>query len=173
VAVGTVMDEACAGTMVAGKNSAAAADTLIQPYAGQSMVDIYPGGPVLTVTLPKGRPHYILVVQAMIKAFGNTCKPTCEDGKYDGYVSVNGVYAQPDDTGVSGNAIPSQLFSDDIPGQSFAPDSGTVWLDIDSAEAAHPGAFVGNALTVTLGLWDVNGNLNDINVSLVVTQQKK
>jgi hypothetical protein len=52
--------------------------------------------------------------------------------------------------------------------------TGTWWLDIDAAEAAHPGMFVGKALTITLMGAELTGNGDiDLEATLTARVQKK
>ena len=52
--------------------------------------------------------------------------------------------------------------------------TGTWWLDLDTAEAAHPGMFIGKALTITLMGAETTGNGDSaLSATLTARVQKK
>lgn len=145
-----------------GKNSAFEASTA-------TPLTVY--GSKLTATIAKGKKKTVLAIEA-----GYT------DGPYSPIygvralgigVTVNGVPVQPNPAAAEQNVIDCGL-TDSPPATCGVV--GTFWFDIDAAELANPGMFVGQPLTVILSAGDVSGGLfpaNPMDASLSVRVQKK
>lgn len=145
-----------------GKNSAFEAST------GEALT-VY--GSKLTATIAKGKKKTVLAIEA-----GFT------DGPYSPIygvrvlgigVAVNGVPVQPNPAAAEQNVIDCGL-TDTPPATCGVV--GTFWFDIDAAELANPGMFVGQPLTVILSAGDVSGGpfpANPMDASLSVRVQKE
>jgi hypothetical protein len=94
--------------------------------------------PLLTATIVKGKKKNVLVVEATLST-GSSPSSSYLYLRTD----VNGWEIEPLDGGGS-----SQVLTD----CNGTPCTLTAawWLDLDAAEAAHPGVFIGQPLTVTL-----------------------
>ena len=87
--------------------------------------------------------------------------------------TINGIVVEPKDAGGPHTA---QINCSGISGSytNFCTTTGTFWLDIDAAEAAHPGMFIGKALTITLMGEEFTGNGdNGLGATLTARVQKK
>lgn len=146
-----------ADASVSGTNSAAASIT------DQTPLGNWPTDPLndtlLTATIGRGKARRMLFIQGSLGYNGT-------DGFVIGVVpTVNGIGVEP--------FARSVAYCTD---QLCDTASGSWWLDIDAAEAAHPGMFVGQPLLVRLiggeisASIDVNGLWN---ASLSVQMTKK
>lgn len=145
-----------------GKNSAFEASTgnVLTNYASK-----------LTATIAKGKKKTVLAIDA-----GYT------DGPYSPIygvralgigVTVNGVAVQPNPAATEQHVIDCGL--GDTPPATCSV-VGTFWFDIDAAELANPGVFVGQPLTVVLSAGHVGAGPpppNPMDASLSVRVQKK
>ena len=95
---------------------------------------------LLTGTLARGKPHRALVVHGLLTSIG---------AGENAYIlpRVNDVAFNPADD--FGNGSGSGV---NCPSTSTitCSASGTWWLDLDAAEAAHPGTFIGQPLVIEL-----------------------
>ena len=92
--------------------------------------------PLLTATIVKGKKKNVLVVEAMLST-GASLSSSYLYLRTD----VNGYEIEP----LSGGS--SQVRTDC---NGFCTLTAAWWLDLDAAEAAHPGVFINQPLTVTL-----------------------
>jgi hypothetical protein len=127
--------------------------------------------PKLTATIEKGKKRTVLAIEA-----GYT------DGPYAPIygvrslglgVTVNGVAIQPNPASAQQNVIDCGL-TDTAPAACTIV--GTFWLDIDAAEAANPGVFVGQPLSIVMSAGHVGGGpppANPMDATLTVRVQKK
>jgi hypothetical protein len=119
-----------------GKNSAFEAST------GNPLV-VY--GSQLTATIAKGKKKTVLAIEA-----GYTDGPYSPVGGVRALgmgVTVNGIAVQPNPASPEQHVIDCGL-TDSPPATCTLV--GTFWLDIDAAELANPGVFVGQPLSVVL-----------------------
>lgn len=101
-------------------------------------------GVQLSGTISKGREHHVLLVQVTFDTVAITlgCPPTSIDIEPP---EVNDVLLKPDDAGYVSARASCDAFG-------LCPTiTGTYWLDLDEAEAAHPETFIGKPLNVTSG----------------------
>ena len=98
--------------------------------------------PLVTGVIQKGKARSLLVVEGKMTLFGTA-------NTADIVPRVNGVVLEP------GPAWGDLKFS----GASSITISGSWFLDVDAAEAANPGQFVGKALTVELLGENDSGNV--------------
>jgi len=166
-AIGLVLGLATSGVAATystspGKNSAFEASTaeVLTTYASK-----------LTATIVKGKKKTVLAIEA-----------SYTDGPYSPIygvrvlglgVTVNGVAVQPNPASPEQHVIDCGL-SDTPPATCTVV--GTFWFDLDAAELANPGVFVGQPLTVVmsaghLGAGPPPANLMDSSLSVRV--QKK
>ena len=127
-------------------------------------------GTVLTAYIAKGIAHRLLAVESTIAATGNQSMPL----SFSGTVHVNGVRMEPTDPGfvnTFGN-------TDYAPEHLLAVCSGlcstnaSTWLDLDAAEAAHPGTFIGKPLAIALEACSFAGDVS-ANLSLVARLERR
>jgi hypothetical protein len=128
-------------------------------------------GPKLTATIVKGKRGTVLAIDAAYT-----------DGPYGPIggvrviglgVTVNGVAVQPNPA--TAEQYVADCGSNDTP-PAVCNLAGTFWFDIDAAELANPGTFVGQPLTVVMSGGDVSGGAfpaNPMDSSLTVRVQKK
>ena len=122
----------------------------------------------LNATINRGRRHEVLRIDGTFKAvntFG--CSPTDVDMFPP---QVNGIIVNPD---ALGGWISAVAHCD--PSVHVCPTiTGTYWLDLDAAEAANPGMFIGKPLNITLlGEWfGVNCGIFDSLTMSAVTVSK-
>jgi len=126
-----------------------------------------------TATILKGKKRTVLAIEASYS--DGASYPTAALIRVLGMtVSVNGVLAQPNPS------APYQYITDcgfvDTPPVACSV-TGTFWLDIDAAELANPGMFVGQPLVVDFRAGDLtNGagvGVMPMDASLSVRVQKK
>lgn len=129
--------------------------------------------PQATATIVKGKKKTVLAIEASYS--DGASYPTAPGIRVLGMrVAVNGVLAQP-------NPSAAYVYLTDCGFVDTPPVActvtGTFWLDVDAAELANPGMFVGQPLVVTLEAGDLtNGALVGItpmDASLTVRVQKK
>jgi hypothetical protein len=91
----------------------------------------------LTGTLATGKKHTVLRIDAMVSVLTSAITSGC-------YVQpfVNGIHPAPTEEFITP--------STDTPLAVPCSISGIFWLDLDAAEAAHPGVFIGQPLVVVL-----------------------
>jgi hypothetical protein len=116
------------GPSVAGKNAAFAADTGILLNDG-----LTGNSTLLTASLAKGKKKSVVAVEAAMQVEPGPTLPSLE-------VEVNGVPA-------NGPVVAADCKNT---GAARCPLAGSWWLDLDAAELANPGQFVGQPLTVEL-----------------------
>jgi hypothetical protein len=145
-----------------GKNAAfeAATGNVLTVYA-----------PKLTGTIAKGKRNTVLAIEAAYT-----------DGPYSPIygvralglgVTVNGVAVQPNPAAAEQHVIDCGL-TDTPPATCTVV--GTFWFDIDAAELANPGVFVGQPLTVVMSAGHVGAGAppaNPMDATLTVRVQKK
>jgi hypothetical protein len=95
---------------------------------------------LLSGTIQRGKGHRVLVIQAMV----GSVTPG-EDASI--HPLVNGVACEPSDELGNPTSATITCPSDATFGCNA---TGTWWLDLDAAEAAHPGAFIGKPLAIEL-----------------------
>jgi hypothetical protein len=127
--------------------------------------------PKLTATIEKGKRRTVLAIEAAYT-----------DGPYGPIygvralglgVTVNGVAVQPNSAATQQNVIDCGLVDTPPAGCTIV---GTFWLDIDAAELANPGVFVGQPLSIVMSAGHVGGGpppANPMDASLSVRVQKK
>lgn len=121
--------------------------------------DLQPSGfgpPLLTAMLTRGRAKRLLMIDAILVMN--------DDGPVEIFIGplVNGVGAWPN-SGALGHCGP---------GEFACTVSGHWWLDLDTAEAENPGAFIGQPITVQLYGGETTGT-GQADVSMRVWMQKK
>jgi hypothetical protein len=125
----------------------------------------------LTATIVKGKKGTVLAMEA-----GYTDGPYGPIGGVRAIaigVTVNGIAVQPNPAAVEQHTVDCGM-TDTPP--AICTVVGTFWFDIDAAELANPGMFVGQPLTVVLSAGDVSGGAfpaNPMDSSLSVRVQKK
>jgi len=128
-------------------------------------------GSVLSVELAKGLHKRLLVADATIQVTGVSDLQTVG---YAATFKVNGHRMQPTDPGwetsFGGSGFIPEHFGTEGTGQPGV--SGTAWMDLDAAEAAFPGEFIGKKLTVELLMCNWTSNA-DGNVSLGARLDRK
>jgi hypothetical protein len=120
-------------------------------------------------TINLGSSATVLKVDATFKEVNSSCSPNAVDMFPP---QVNGVTMNPDGLGAfisaSASCLPSAF-------PVVCPTiTGTYWLDIDAAEAAYPGQFVGQPLNVTIsGRWQgaACSVLNFLTMSAIVVNK--
>ena len=130
--------------------------------------------PVASATVAKGTANSLLFVDATIQELGIV--PPGDTMAM--FPTVNGLGFQPD----LSKPEASQVWkgcrnpyltpdgSGDYPVCGF---TGIWWLDLDAAEAAHPGLIIGQPLVVRLNAVGFAGNVSYANVSLTAQLVKK
>ncbi len=123
---------------------------------------------LVKATIDKGIAHHILVVEATIQQLGIV--PPGD--MMTMFPDVNGLGMQPDPSSPSAAQVYKMCFN-----PYFQPDgsgdypvclfSATWWLDLDAAEATHPGTLIGKPLLVTLNTTTSYGRVANANVSVV------
>ena len=97
--------------------------------------------PLVSGTIAKGKPHRVLVVEGMIAAIGPGENAYTKP-------QVNGIDFEPTDDVGTGLAASVNCAST---ATLACTATGTWWIDLDAAEAAHPGMFYGKPLNIVLG----------------------
>ncbi len=146
---------------VSGKEAAAASAAAIALPAAPA--------PVVGATIARGKRKRLLVVHATIQEIG-IYSP---GDTMTMYPTVNGLGFEPDSVHPENtqvwkgckNPYSGADGSGDYPVCGF---TGTWWLDLDAAEAANPGALVGQPLAVSLNAAGFRGNVANANVSMTV-----
>jgi hypothetical protein len=127
--------------------------------------------PKLTATIAKGKKKTVLAIDAAYT-----------DGPYGPIygvralglgVTVNGIAVQPNPAATEQNVIDCGLVDTPPAGCTIV---GTFWLDIDAAELANPGVFVGQPLTVVMSAGHIGAGpppANPMDASLSVRVHKK
>jgi hypothetical protein len=123
--------------------------------------------------IEKGKRNTVLAIEASYS--DGASYPTVAGMRVLGMqVSVNGVYAQPNPFG-SYQFLTDCGYVDNDPVACSV--TGTWWIDIDAAELANPGLFVGQPLTVNLIAGDLAAGalvgVVPMDTSLTVRVQKK
>lgn len=106
---------------------------------------------VLTATLTKGKPNHVLMVQAMM-LFEGQLPPVTGPAVIDAIPTVNGIFMEPS-AGTTHFSMTQQCPTN----VTFCTIAGMFWLDLDAAEAAHKGIFLGKPLNITLSGEACNG----------------
>jgi hypothetical protein len=127
--------------------------------------------PKLTATIAKGKKKTVLAIEGAYT-----------DGPYGPVygvralaigVTVNGINVQPNPASAQQNVIDCGLVDTPPAGCTIV---GTFWLDIDAAELANPGMFVGQPLTIVMSTGHIGAGpppANPMDASLSVRVQKK
>jgi hypothetical protein len=125
------------GTTSPGKNSVfVSASSLTLPSTGDDST-------LLTATITKGKKKTVVAIEGMLTKIGSLTGPRIERI----WPTINGILVEP---GESGEPDVAQVNCPTINLTLFCTITGTWWLDIDAAEAANPGMFIGKALTIRL-----------------------
>lgn len=95
------------------------------------------GPPLLSVTLEKGKRKHVLAIEATLTSGVDLVPGALTFG-----VVVNGYEAEPK------SACCGSFFTHPCGGA--CTHTGTWWFDLDAAESAHPGTFIGQQLTIEL-----------------------
>jgi hypothetical protein len=150
--------------------------TVLNGAAGSAVGIALPAtaAPVASATIVKGTANSLLFVQATIQELGIV--PPGDTMAM--YPTVNGFGLQPDPSKPEAsqvwkgckNPYLTPDGSGDYPACSF---TGTWWIDLDVAEAAHPGLIIGQPLVVQLNAVGFSGNVSYANVSLTAQLVKK
>jgi hypothetical protein len=106
---------------------------------------------ILTATIKAGKPKSILMVQAMM-LFEGQIPPVTGPAVIDASPTVNGVAMEPG-SGATHFSMAQQCPSN----ITFCTITGMFWLDLDAAEAAHKGMFLGKPLNITFSGEACNG----------------
>ncbi|MGH7790468.1 MAG: hypothetical protein ACRERC_26645 [Candidatus Binatia bacterium] len=128
-------------------------------------------GSVLSVELTKGLHKRLLVADATVQVTGVSDVTTVG---YAATFKVNGHRMQPTDPGwetsFGGSGFLPEHFGTE--GFGLPGASGSAWIDLEAAEAAYPGEFIGKKLTVELLLCNWTSNA-DGNVTLGARLDRK
>ena len=89
--------------------------------------------PLVSGTIAKGKKGYLLAVEAMMNLFAQVIVADIRP-------RVNGVLLGPLEATVDCK----------FTGAQSCTDTGTFWIDLDAAEAAHPKMFIGKPLVIDL-----------------------
>lgn len=132
---------ALADTTSPGKNAVfVSASNLSLPTSGTATL--------LTGQITKGKKKTVLAIEAMLTSIGQFSGPRTDTIS----PTVNGITVEPASSALALVNCPT------ISSTSFACTvTGTWWLDIDAAEAAHAGMFVGQPLNITLTGSEIGG----------------
>lgn len=107
--------------------------------------------PLVTTSLAKGLKHNTLNINATIDV---SYTPKSAPNSLEGFVKVNG-FGYPDILPYVYTGATCTPLGDGTGSYAGCHLSHTWWLDLDVAEAAHPGAFIGQPIVVELGAyWD-------------------
>ena len=157
IGIGLGIPRAHADGTVSGRNTAAAAIT------DQTPLGNWPTDPLndalLTATVQRGRSGRILFIHGSLDYNGT-----------DGFVI--GVLPTVNGWGVEPFARSVAYCTDQVCDTA----SGSWWLDLDAAEAAHPGTFIGQPLVVRLLGGEISSSVDSNgvwNASLSAQMQKK
>jgi hypothetical protein len=124
---------------------------------------------LLTGTITKGKHRTVVAIEGMLTTIGSNQGQRVDQI----WPTINGVIVEPKFGGephVAEVNCPTMTF----PSTSFCTTTGTWWLDIDAAEAANPGMFIGKALTITLMGAETTGNGDSaLSATLTARVQKK
>jgi hypothetical protein len=164
------------GLVLSFANSGAAATYSTSPgknaaFEASTAVPLTVYGSKLTATIEKGKKRTVLAIEA-----GYTDGPYGPIGGVRAIaigVTVNGIAVQPNPASAEQHVADCGL-TDTPPATCTVV--GTFWFDMDAAELANPGVFVGQPLTVVLSAGDVSGGAfpaNPMDASLSVRAQKK
>jgi hypothetical protein len=96
--------------------------------------------------MAKGKRKTVVAVEGMLTSIGNSVAPHIEEI----WPTINGIVVEPRQSPFSGYAAEVNCPTFTTGSSASCTVTGTWWLDIDAAEAANPGMFIGKALTVTL-----------------------
>jgi hypothetical protein len=106
---------------------------------------------ILTATIKIGKSNHVLMVQAMM-LFEGQLPPVTGPAVIDASPTVNGIGMEPE-AGPTHFSMTQQCPAN----VTFCTVSGVFWLDLDVAEAAHKGMFLGKPLNITLSGEACNG----------------
>jgi hypothetical protein len=121
---------------------------------------------ILTATIKRGRPHHVLMVQAMM-LFEGQLPPVTGPAVISASPTVNGISIEPSGhSGVTHFSMAQQCPSN----VTFCTITGMFWLDLDVAEDAHKGMFLGKPLDITLSGEACNGGGGVITHATLVGQ---
>ena len=121
---------------------------------------------ILTATIKRGKAHHVLMVQAMM-LFEGQLPPVTGPAVISASPTVNGISIEPSGHGgithfSMGQQCPSNV--------TFCTITGMFWLDLDAAEDAHKGMFLGKPLDITLSGMACNGGGGVITHATLVGQ---
>lgn len=155
-----------AGTTSPGANSVfVSASNVNLPALGNGSASL------LTGTITKGKRKTVVAVEAMLTGIGSSSGPRVDQI----WPTINGIVIEPKFKSVPDPDM-AQVNCPTItaPSSITCTTTGTWWLDIDAAEAANPGMFVGKALNITLMGNEATGNGDiDLEATLTARVQKK
>jgi len=151
-----------AGTTSPGSNSVFVSASNLTLLTGSTSL--------LTGTITKGKRKTVVAVEGMLTGIGSSAGPRVEEI----WPTINGIVVEPKFKSTP-DPDTAQVNCPTITSSSgFCTTTGTWWLDIDAAEAANPGMFIGKALNITLMGAEVKGNGdNGLEATLTARVQKK
>ena len=124
-------------------------------------------GPVLTASMVKGKKKHVITVDAMVRLDLPPGMATLALG-----ADVNGRQMDP-----SGTMGPYWSALQECPNVGMGCSvTATLIMDLDAAELASPGVFIGQPLTITLWAADAGpggGAGQPVDVSMIVRMEKK
>ena len=106
---------------------------------------------ILKATIKSGKSKHVLMVQAMM-LFEGQLSPVTGPVEIGARPNVNGIWMEP-----SAGATHFSISQQCPVNVTFCTVNGTFWLDLDAAEDAHKGMFVGKPLNITLSGEACNG----------------
>jgi len=130
---------------------------------------------LLTAQIKKGKRHTVIAFEAMAALFGDPSLPLHVEINPD----VNGVVAT-DCVPASGECnlginTAGRMTCPPLSTGTFTCNAvGTWWFDVDAAESAHPGMFVGKPLNIVLnGAESTGAGVSNFKATLTARVQKK
>ncbi len=122
---------------------------------------------ILTAQINKGKKKRVLVIEVFMRPEGHLGPDGgfANDGAYVFDVLVNSVEVEP-------SGVAQQFVTCDL---ALCNGHGSFWLDLDAAEAANPGQFIKQPLTITLRAcdWPDQTDIRSLAATLVVRMEKK
>jgi len=119
---------------------------------------------LLTGTITRGKRRTVVAVEGMLTNIGQ------QSGQRDELIfpTINGISIEPFGYSAQVNCPPLSASS------VVCTTTGSWWLDLDAAEAANPGMFIGKALAITLTGVELTGNGDQgLRATLTARVQKK
>jgi hypothetical protein len=116
-------------------------------------------------TITKGRKDTVIAVEAMVSKVGSTGFPV----SVIIFPMINGVPVEP----VRGDGIAEVNCPAATSRADYCSTTGTWWLDIDAAEAANPGMFIGKPLAIELEGAESTGNGDSGEIATLTARVQK